>query len=445
MSLIISCFGIDKTLKRCEKHNAIGMKAKNSHDRKKAKGKPVETVLNGVRVLDLTRFLAGPYGTLILGDLGAEIIKVESVGTIKEERKMKPISENDDIAAAYIAINRNKKSICLDLKKQAGKEILYELVKISDVVVDNFRPGTLEKLSIDYQTLKEINPGIICASATAFGTKGPWAHRPAFDSVIQAMTGLISLTGEPGEAPMLGGSPFSDMGAGISTAHGILAALFARERDGMGRQVEVTMLGSTLSLLMFDSAGYLQKGVLPEPKGRTNHPVQPYGIFETKDGSIVIAAQRSFDKLCRVLGCQELADDQRFNTIYGRAVNRKPLVSIITPIFKTKTSDEWAKLLEDADIPCSPVNTFDKTFSHPQIKEEELIAEHDYVLGGKIKTVANPIKISDTPGDVRKSYTSPPMPGQHTREILTRLLTYSTERINALLTEGVLEEWEPVG
>ena len=403
----------------------------------------METLLNGVRILDVTRFLAGPYATMILGDLGAEIIKVESIGTLKEERKMQPISETDELAAGYIAVNRNKKSICLNLKKQPGREIFHELVKISDVVVDNFRPGTLEKLSIDYKTLKQINPRIICASGTAFGTKGPWSHRPAFDPIIQAMTGLISITGEPGEAPVMNGAPFADLCTGVSTAHGVLAALFARERDGKGRQVEVTMVGSMSSLLLFDSAGYLLTGVLPEPKGRTNHPVQPYGIFETRDGSIVIAAQRSFDKLCSVLGLKELADDPRFNTINGRVINRKALVAIITPKFKTKTSSQWATLLEDADVPCSPVNTFDKTFSHPQIKAEEIVAEFDYVLGGKIKTVANPIKISDTPPSVRKKYVSPPMPGQHTREILTGLLTYSPESIDRLIAEGVLEEWAP--
>jgi len=403
----------------------------------------METVLNGVRVLDLTRIVAGPYATLILGDLGAEIIKVEPVETITEERKLKPISETDENALGHVVINRNKKSISLNLKKQQGKEIFYELVKLSDVVVDNFRPGTMNKLSIDYETLKKINPRIICASATAFGTKGAWSHRPAFDSIIQAMAGAISLTGEPGETPMLTGVPIADLSTGIFVAHGILGALYARGQNGIGRQVEVTMIGSALALLMYDAAGYLLTGALPEPRGRTNMPVQPYGIFETKDGSIVIAAQRSFENFCRVLGCEELADDPKFNTLNKRVLNRKTLVSIITPILKTKTSDQWAKLLEEADVPCSLINTFDKTFSYPQVKELDLIAEYDYVLGGKIQAVGSPIKISDTPPDARKKFTSPPMPGQHTREILTRLLTYSPERIESLINEGVIDEWVP--
>ena len=403
----------------------------------------METVLNGVRVLDLTRFLAGPYATVILGDLGAEVIKVEPVGTITEERKMKPISETDEIAAGHIAINRNKKSISLDLKTQHGKETFYELVKASDVVVDNFRPATLKKLSIDYQTLKEVNPGIICASGSGFGAKGSWSHRPSFDPVIQALTGVMSLTGEPGEAPMVTGPPIADLGTGISIAHGVLAALYARERDGMGRQIEISMIGSTLSLLLFDSAGYLLTGVLPEPRGRTNHPVQPYGLFETKDGSMVIAGHRNFDNFCRALGCEELAEDRRFNTLNGRVVNRKELVSIIKPVFKTKTSDEWATLLEEADVPFSPANTFDKTFSHPQVKEQGIIAEYDYVLGGKIKTVGNPINISSTPSDVRNNFISAPMPGQHTRELLTRILGYTPEKIDTMITGGIIAEWTP--
>jgi CoA:oxalate CoA-transferase len=401
----------------------------------------METILSGVRILDLTRFLAGPYGTVILGDLGAEVIKVEPVGMLTEERRMKPVSEVDEVAAGHIAINRNKKSILLDLKKPRGREIFYELVKRSDVVVDNFRPGTMEKLSIDYVTLKEINPGIICASGTAFGTTGPWSRHPAFDPIIQALTGLMSLTGEPGEAPVPVGVPIADLATGISVAHGVLAALYGRERDGKGRRVEVTMVGATLALLMFDASGYLLSGKLPEARGRNNMPVQPYGVFETKDGSIVVAAHRSFDRFCKALGCMELVDDSRFDTLNGRVLNRKALTSIIAPILKTKTSREWTKRLEATDVPCCTVNTLENTFSHPQIRESDMIAEFDYVLGGSVRVVGNPVKISDTPPDTKKQFISPPMPGQNTREILTRLLGYGPDQISSLITEGAIGEW----
>ena len=308
-------------------------------------------------------------------------------------------------------------------------------------MIDNFRPGTMEKLGIDYNTLKDINHRIICASGTAFGTKGPWIHRPAFDPIIQAMTGLLSLTGEPGEASMPVGVPIADLATGISITHGVLAALYDRERNGRGRQVEVTMLGATLALLTFDAAGYLLSGELPEPRGRTNMAVQPYGVFETKNGSIVIAAHRSFDRICKALGCEEMIDDDRFNTLEGRVVNRKELVPIIKPILKTKTSEEWEKILEAADVPCCSANTLDKAISHPQVKELGMVAEFDYVLGGKIRAVGNPIKISDTPKDTRDKFISPPMPGQNTREILTRLLSYGPDKINSLITDGVIGEW----
>jgi len=401
----------------------------------------MEVALKGVRVIDLTQYLAGPYGTMILGDLGAEIIKIEPVGMPQEVRRMEPLDQGDQHSVGYIGINRNKKAIALDLKKDAGREVFYDLVKVSDVVFDNFRPGIPERLAIDYETLKKINPRIISASSTAFGTTGPFKHRPAYDAVLQAMTGMISLNGEPDGPPMITGTCVADISSGISSAHGILAALYAREKTGVGQKVEVSMLESCLSLTVFDSAGYLIKGVLPAPRGRNNVIISPYGIYQASDGYIVIAAHRSFEKLCRAVGCEELLEDPRFSTIADRCGNVQALNAIIETYIRTKTISEWEAIFEAADVPCSPVNTLDKTYSHPQVLERDIIAEFDYVLGGKVRAVGNPIKMSDTPPDVRKKFTSPPMPAQHTRGILSEVLKYPADRIDGLIKDGVTEEW----
>ena len=403
----------------------------------------MESALQGVRIIDLTQYLAGPYGTMILSDLGAEVIKVEPVGMPQEVRRMGPLDEGDQHSVTYLGINRNKKAIALDLKTERGKNVFYDLVKVSDVAFDNFRPGILERLAIDYDTLKKINPSIISASSTVFGTTGPWKNRPAYDAVLQAMTGMISLNGEPGGPPMITGTCIADISAGISAAHGIMAALFAREKTGLGQKVEVSMLESCLSLMVFDAAGYLIKGILPEPRGRNNMIVSPYGIYEAKDGYIMIAAHRSFEKFCRAIAYEELLDDPRFPTMADRCSNVMALNAAVETRIKTKTIAEWEEIFEAADVPCSPVNTLDKTFSHPQVLERDIIAEYDFVLGGKAKTIGNPIKLSNTPPDLRKTYHSPPMPGQHTREVLSEVLNYSTDVIDALADDGVTEEWAP--
>jgi crotonobetainyl-CoA:carnitine CoA-transferase CaiB-like acyl-CoA transferase len=403
----------------------------------------METALKGIRVLDLTQYLAGPYGSMVLGDLGADVIKIEPVGMPHEVRRIGPLEEADEHSVCYLGINRNKKAIALDLKKQEGREVFYDLVRVSDVVFDNFRPGILERLAIDYVTLKKINPKIISASSTAYGTTGPWKDRPAYDAVLQAVTGMTSLNGEPDGPPMITGTCVADISSGISSAHGILAALYAREKTGVGQKVEVSMLESCLSLLVFDSAGYLVKGVLPEPRGRNNMVVAPYGMYRAGDGYIMIAAHRSFEKLCEALDCMELLDDPRFRTMKDRCENAKILNAAIEDHVRTKSIAEWEAIFESADIPFSPVNTMDKTFSHPQVLERDIVAEFDFVLGGKVKTVGNPIKMSDTPPDVRKTFTSPPMPAQHSREVMSEVLGYSSDKIDGLIAEGVTEQWIP--
>jgi len=400
----------------------------------------METALHGLRVLDLSQYLAGPYATMILGDLGAEIIKIEPFGLGPDVRRMEPIESCDEQAAGIMCANRNKKSLVLDLKKRKGVDIFYDLVKISDVVFDNFRPGVLNRLGADYDTLKKVNARIISCSTTGFGATGPLSRQPAFDGVLQALSGWMSLTGEPGDGPMPVGMGIADLSSGIYAAHGILAALYARDRTGLGQRVETSMLATTLAFLLFDAAGYLLNGRVPEQRGRTNFPYGIYGTFQTKDDYIAVAGHRDFETLCRLFGHEDLIKDSRFDTFEKRIKNVKALVAIVKPFFQTKTTDEWLKLLQEEDVPCAPVNTLDKTFSHPQVLEQDMIATFDYVLGGQMRGIGNPIKMSATPAEKRGEFFSPPKPGQHTREILNRLLNYPSEKIETLTKEKVIQE-----
>ncbi len=400
----------------------------------------METALNGLRVLDLSQYLAGPYATMLLGDLGAEIIKIEPFDLASEIRRMEPIESSDEQAAGIMCVNRNKKSMILDLKNTKGKEIFYDLVKLSDVVFDNFRPGVINRLGVDYETLKKINPRIISCSTTSFGSTGPMSRQPAFDGVLQALSGWMSLNGTPGEGPMPVGMALADLSSGIYAAHGILAALYARDRTGVGQRVETSMLSTTLAFLLFDAAGYLLKGILPEQRGRTNFPYGIYGTFKTKDSYIMIAGHRRFEVICRLIGREDLIKDPRFDTYNNRLKNSKELVSSVKPYFEAETNAHWLEVLKAEDVPCAAVNTLDQTFSNPQVIDQEMIATFDFVLGGRFKGIGNPIKMSATPAEMKSKFFSPPIPGQHTREIITRLLNYPSEKIEALIREKVIQE-----
>lgn len=400
----------------------------------------METALQGVRILDLSQYLAGPYATMLLSDLGAEVIKIEPFDLKPEVRRMEPVETCDEQAAGIMVANRNKKSLILNLKDPEGKNIFYELVKISDVVFDNFRPGVIDRLGIDYETLKNINPKIISCSTTAFGSTGPMSQQPGFDGVLQAMSGWMSLNGIPGEGPMPVGMALADLSSGIYAAHGILAALYARSQTGIGQRVETSLLATTLAFQLFDAAGYLINGRHPEQRGRTNFPYGIYGTFKTKDHYIMVAGHRSFETICRLTGREDLILDPRFDTFENRLIHTKELVGIIEPLFQSRTTAEWLGLLKAEDVPCSPVNTLKETFSDPQVLAQDMVATIDYALGGQMKGIGNPIKMSATPPEVRKRYISPPLHGQHTREILNGMLNYTPEKIETLKEQNVIKE-----
>ena len=394
----------------------------------------METILSGVRIVDLTRALAGPYCTLILGDLGAEVIKIEAPNARREALGLYSYKGQD---AYFMSVNRSKKSIVLDIRTDKGREVLYDLVKISDIVVDNFRPGVVERLKVDYNTLKGINPRIIGCSITGFGTTGPYRDRPAYDLVVQAISGAMSITGEPGRPPVRSAIAVGDQGAGMFAAHGILAALYARERTGVGAKIETSLLEAMVSLLAYEASYYFVSGVVPGPVGSGHRTLPVYQAQKTRDGYVAVAAVDKFADLCQAIGREDLARDPRYSGS-GLMEHKQELLVILDEIFLTKSTDEWLKLLTEADIPCGPVNTLDKAFSDPQVLATDMVVTIDHTLGGQIKQTGNPISISTTPPEKRRKFLSPPLLGEHTGEVLSQLLGYSSAKIDQLKQEKVV-------
>jgi crotonobetainyl-CoA:carnitine CoA-transferase CaiB-like acyl-CoA transferase len=396
----------------------------------------MEKALADVRIIDLTRALAGPYGSMILGDLGAEIIKVEAVGSKRENTGGTAFSGQD---AYNMSINRSKKSITLDTRTDKGREIFYELVRISDVVYDNFRPGVLERLKMDYETLKKINPRIISCSISGFGPNGPYRDRPAYDVIIQAITGTMSITGEPGRPPVRAGIALSDQGAGMFAAHGILAALYARERTGVGQKVETSLYEATLAQIAYEASLYFHSGEIPGPVGSGHRILPVYQAFQTQDGYVSIAAVGDkYPPLFKALGREDLLKDPRF-TGPSTLENKKERVGIIQEIFLTKGTEEWMKRLVEADVPCGPVNTLDKALADPQVAATDMVVTIEHPSsGGRIKQTGNPIKMSGTPPELKTKFLFPPYVGEHTEEILSRLLGYSEKKLAQLREEKII-------
>ncbi len=395
----------------------------------------METALANVRILDLTRALAGPFGAMILGDLGAEIIKIEAVAANRGFSGPTAYRGQD---AYNMSINRSKKSITLDTRTEKGREIFYDLVKVSDVVFDNFRPGVLERLKMDYETLQKINPRIICCSISGFGSSGPYRDRPAYDVIIQAITGSMSITGEEGRPPVRAGIAVSDLGAGMFAAHGILAALYARERTGVGQKVETSLFEATLAMLAYEASIYFASGEVPGPVGSGHRVLPVYQAFQTADGYITIAAVGDkYPRLFKAMGQEDLLKEPLF-TGPSTLENKRKRNSVLQEIFLTKGTEEWMRILIEADVPCGPVNTLDKALADPQVAATDMVATIENGSGGRIKQTGNPVKMSGTPSELRTKYTYPPVMGENTEEVLSQLLGYSKEDMDQLRQEKII-------
>lgn len=391
--------------------------------------------LSNVRILDLTLIMAGPYCTLILGDLGAEVIKIEKPGVGEGARGMPPHFFEGE-SAYFIAMNRNKKSMTLDLKSEKGKEIFYELTKRSDVVIDNFRPGVVKSLGVDFDTLKKINPRIICCSISGYGETGPFKDRPAFDLVIQARGGIMSYTGEPGQMPVRMGAPMGDLTGGLFAAQGILAALFQREKTGRGQKIDISLLDCQTSLLTYRAQYYFVGNEIAQPVGSGHVSAHPIRAFRTKTFDIVIDAntENIFAELCEALGNPDMCKNPKFDSRKSRLKHKDELYAILEKVFLEKTGEEWLAFLEKR-IPVAPINSIDQALSDPQTLSRNMVVEVEYENNKKLKIVGNPIKMSEVEQEV---FNRPPRLGEHTEEILTKLLNYSPEKIEEVKRQKVI-------
>ena len=391
--------------------------------------------LKGIRVLDLTRILAGPYAGMILRDLGAEVIKIEQPVVGDEARGIGPFK--NDFSLYFMSINRGKKSLTLNLKSQSGKDIFVNLVKKSDILLENFRPGAMKKLGLDYEFLKTHHPSLLYAACSGFGQTGPYAGRGAYDMIIQGMGGMISITGEPDRPPVRVGTSISDLTAALFTAIGILSALRHRDQTGEGQFIDVGMLDCQVAILENALVRYLSTGDVPQPLGRRHPTITPFEAFESADGYVVIAMGNNvlWKKFCKYVNRPELIGDERFHTNAARTEHHEELFPILAQIMRQRSTDQWVAALEDIGVPCGPVNTVDKVASDPQVLAREMIVEVDHEKTGTIGIPGVPIKLSKTPGRV-----DAPAPnlGEHSEEILSELLGMQTDEVHRLKQQGVV-------
>ncbi len=386
--------------------------------------------LSGIRVLALSQYIAGPFGSMLLGDMGAEVIKIEPPEPTTNRTLAGPGHKGESFY--YLAFNRSKKSVTLDLRTKMGREAFHDLVRISDVVWSNFRPEAVRNMGADYDTVKEINPRIISCCVSGYGLSGPYRDRPAFDNIGLALAGVMSVTGEPGGAPLKPGPAVGDTMAATVGTVGVCAALFQRERTGKGQLVDISLLDSCMAIPVYQFTHYFCSGIVPQALGSRHLSLVPYNTYNTKDGWLVIGP--SWPMLARVLGLDWMIDDPRFSTQPARLQNRAEFDRLVQDKLMEAPAKDWLELMNIKDIAAAPVNTLDKTEVDPQVQHRHMVLELDHPLGGKIKLVGNPVKM---PGSIDDSnYLPPPTLGQHNYEVLGDLLGYPKEKIATLLEEG---------
>lgn len=391
--------------------------------------------LEDIRVLDLSRVYAAPAGSMILADLGADVIRVEMPGGADSMREWGPFVDGE--STYYFSANRNKRSITLNLKTEKGKEIFLKLVKNADVVINNFKTGTLERMGLHYDYLKTINDQLIMCSVTGFGQTGPLKAEPGFDPVIQAMSGLMDVTGHPDGEPTKVGIPIADILTSNYVAIGIIAAIRMRDFTKKGQHIDLSLLDVQISSLANVSSSYLNTGIIPKRLGNHHQNVVPYQVFQCKDAPIMLAVGSNiqFKKFCDLLNRPEWKTDPKFKTNEKRLENREELVGKIREILETKNADEWLKLLSEAQIPASKVNTVKEAFEHPQTIAREVVETIKHPVIGDVKMTKSPLRFSDLNIE---SILAPPLLGEHTDNILIEELGYTKEQLDELREMNVI-------
>jgi crotonobetainyl-CoA:carnitine CoA-transferase CaiB-like acyl-CoA transferase len=374
--------------------------------------------LEGVMVLDLSRVLAGPFCGMMLADMGAEVLKIEEPAGGDESRTWPPFVAGE--ASGYLSMNRNKRNMTLNLKTPEAQDILKKLVARADILIENFRTGTMEAFGLGYDVLHAINSRLIYCAVSVFGRSGPYKDKAGYEALMQAFSGVMSITGDPAGPPLRCGVSFLDLGTGMMAAYGVMNALFHRERTGLGQRVEVSLFETALSLMSYHAVGYLLNGHVPRRQGSGHPMIVPYQVFRTQDGEMFIVGsnQRLWTRLCQVLSCADLLQDRRFGSNMERVEHRDMLIPLLQDEIEKYPTKVLNEMLDNAGVPCAPVNTLDHVLSDPQTLARDMIVDIPHPLIPDLKLLGPPIKLSDTPGDVRMP---PPLKGQHTEDVLIDL------------------------
>ena len=399
--------------------------------------------LAGFRVLDLSRILAGPWASQMLADLGAEVIKIERPGQGDDTRGWGPPYMPDELgnptgeSAYFHGANRGKHSVCIDMAAQQGQQLILKLVEKCDVLIENFKVGGLNKYGLDYDSLKSINPKLVYCSITGFGQTGPYSDRAGYDFMIQAMGGLMSVTGEADGEPMKVGVALADVMTGLYAANAIQAALIHQLRSGKGQYIDLALLDVQVATLAYQAMNYLASGNNPHRLGNAHPNIVPYQAFQTADGYIILAVgnDAQFARFCDLAGRGDLVADERFQKNSNRVKNRDALIPDIANILKTQTTDCWLERLNQKGIPCGPIANIDQVFDNPQVQHRGMRLELDHPAAGRVPSVANPINLSQSPINYDKA---PPLLGQHTEQVLGELLELDAAQIDQLKSDGII-------
>ena len=392
--------------------------------------------LDGIRVLDLTRALAGPFCTLMLGDYGADVIKIEIPGTGDDTRSWGPPFIGDE-SAYFLSINRNKRSLTLNFKEEKAREIFLKLVEGSDVVVENFTPGVMGRFGLEYETVKRANPGVIYCSISGFGQNGPYQSRPAYDQIMQGISGLMSITGQPEGEPEKIGIAVSDIGAGMWAAFAVMSALYRREQDGEGQYIDISMLDAQVAWLTYQAGYYFAYGRPPQRLGKAHPTLVPYQAFMARDGkyfNVAVGSERLWERFCQGVKREDLKDHPNYATNGVRVEHRAELVPLLQEYFLTRDADEWVADLQANNVPAGPINDLADVFADPQVLHRDMFLEIPHPTLGTVKQTGLPIKFGRTPGGMDQH---PPLLGEHNQAILSDL-GYTTAEIEELQARAVI-------